>query len=149
VSGPALLPDWEQGTGAIPAITAPMRRYLEQVACVLRPGSVSGAGLALRSFAAFLTQAVPGVICLTAVTRRHTEGTITFINTFKGLPEKLSIAGGPTLSRDAGTATVAVTLRPLGDDEFEFVSATVSGEHGPHPDLGGGLFCDVLTPALT
>jgi hypothetical protein len=73
VSGPALLPDWEQGTRAIPAITAPMRRYLEQVACVLRPGSVSGAGLALRSFAAFLTQAVPGVICLTAVTRRHTE----------------------------------------------------------------------------
>jgi hypothetical protein len=80
---------------------------------------------------------------------QNADGTITFINTFKGLPEKLSIAGGPTLSRDAGTATVAVTLRPLGDDEFEFVSATVSGEHGPHPDLGGGLFCDVLTPALT
>jgi integrase len=30
-----------------------MRRYLEQVACGLRPGSVSGADLALRSFAAF------------------------------------------------------------------------------------------------
>jgi site-specific recombinase XerD len=50
-----------------------MRRYLEQVACVLRPGSVSGADLALRAFAAFLTQAAPEVTCLTAVTRRHIE----------------------------------------------------------------------------
>jgi site-specific recombinase XerD len=73
VSGPAPLPDWEQLTRAIPAITAPMRRYLEQVACVLRPGSVSGADLALRAFAAFLTQAAPEVTCLTAVTRRHIE----------------------------------------------------------------------------
>jgi site-specific recombinase XerD len=73
VSGPAPLPDWEQLTRAIPAITAPLRRYLEQVACVLRPGSVSGADLALRAFAAFLTQAAPEVTCLTAVTRRHIE----------------------------------------------------------------------------
>jgi site-specific recombinase XerD len=73
VSGPALLPDWEQLTGTIPQITAPMRRYLEQVACVLRPGSVSGADLALRSFATFLTQAAPEVTSLTAVTRRHIE----------------------------------------------------------------------------
>ncbi len=80
---------------------------------------------------------------------QNADGTVTFINTVKGLPEKLSIAGGPTLLRNAGVVTVAVTLRPLGDDEFEFVSATVSGEHGPHPDLGGVLFCDVLIPALT
>ena len=72
MSGP-LLPDWEQLTGAIPGIAAPMRRYLEQVACVLRPGSVSGADLALRSFAAFLTQAMPEVTCLAQVTRRHIE----------------------------------------------------------------------------
>jgi hypothetical protein len=54
VTGPALLPGWAQLEDAIPQITIPMRRYLEQVACVLRPGSVSGADLALRSFAAFL-----------------------------------------------------------------------------------------------
>ena len=80
---------------------------------------------------------------------QNADGTVTFINTFKGLPEKLSIAGGPTLSRDAGVATIAVTGHLLPNGDFEFVSATVSGEHGPHPDLGGGLFCDVITPALT
>jgi hypothetical protein len=82
---------------------------------------------------------------------QNADGTVTFINTFKGLPEKLSIAGGPTLSRDAGVVTVTTTFRPLGDDEFDFVSQTFSGEHGPHPDLESGfeVFCDVLIPALT
>jgi hypothetical protein len=47
--------------------------------------------------------------------------------------------------------TVTTTLRPLGDDDFEFVSQTFSGEHGPHPDLESSfeLFCQVLVPALT
>jgi hypothetical protein len=56
VTGPALLPGWQQLEQVIPQITGPMRRYLEQVACVLRPGSVSGADLSLRSFAAFLAE---------------------------------------------------------------------------------------------
>jgi hypothetical protein len=82
---------------------------------------------------------------------QNADGTVTFINTFKGLPEKLSILHGPTLSRDAGVVTIATTFRPLGDDEFDFVSQTFSGEHGPHPDLESGfeVFCDVLIPALT
>jgi site-specific recombinase XerD len=73
VTGPALLPGWEQLAEAVPGITVPMRRYLEQVACVLRPGSVSGADLALRSFATFAASQVPPVTALTAVTRRHVE----------------------------------------------------------------------------
>ncbi len=82
---------------------------------------------------------------------QNADGTITFMNTFKGLPEKLSIAGGPTLSRDAGVATLATTFRPLPNGDLEFVSQTFYGVHGPHPDLESGfeLFCDVLTPALT
>lgn len=82
---------------------------------------------------------------------QNADGTVTFINTIKGLPEKLSIAGGPTLSRDAGVVTQTITFRPLPNGDFEFVSLTLSGEHGPHPDLDSGfeLFCDVLTPALT
>ena len=47
----------------IPGITAPMHRYLEQVACVLRPRSVVNTDQALRSFARFLTEAAPEVTC--------------------------------------------------------------------------------------
>src|SRR5262249_33667104 len=82
---------------------------------------------------------------------QNADGTITFINTFKGLPEKLSIAGGPTLSRDAGMAIIVTTFRPLFNGDLKFVAQTVSGEHGPHPDLDSGfaVFCKVLIPALT
>jgi site-specific recombinase XerD len=71
VTGPTLLPGWAQIEEVIPAIAAPMRRYLEQVACVLRPGSVSSADLALRSFAAFLAEASPPAASLAGITRRH------------------------------------------------------------------------------
>jgi site-specific recombinase XerD len=73
VTGPALLPGWQQLAEVIPQVTVPMCRYLEQVACVLRPGSVSGADLALRSFAAFLAGTSPPVTSLTSITRRHIE----------------------------------------------------------------------------
>jgi site-specific recombinase XerD len=72
VTGPAPLPDWAQLEETIPQITGPMRRYLEQVACVLRPGSVGNADQALRSFAAFLAQTSPATP-LNQVTRRHVE----------------------------------------------------------------------------
>jgi len=82
---------------------------------------------------------------------QNADGTVTFITTLTGMPEKLSIAGGPTLSLDAGTATIADTFLPLPDGSLQFVSQTVSGVHGPHPELasGGTLFCDVIIPALT
>lgn len=82
---------------------------------------------------------------------QNPDGTITFIDTFKGLPEKLSIPGGPTLSRDAGVVTLTRTFRPLPNDEFELVSQIISGEHGPHPDLNSDfeVFCEVLVPVLT
>ena len=73
MTGPLLLPRWEQLEQAIPAVTIPMRRYLAQIACVLRPGSVSGADLALRSFAAFLAEAAPATATLAGITRRHIE----------------------------------------------------------------------------
>jgi site-specific recombinase XerD len=72
-NGVAALPGWAELQTAVPQITVVMRRYLEQIGCVLRPGSVGGADLALRSFAAFLAQTAPGVSCLAQVTRRHVE----------------------------------------------------------------------------
>jgi len=55
----------------IPQITATMRRYLTQIGCVLRPGSVGGADLALRAFAGFLAETAPEVTSTAQVTRRH------------------------------------------------------------------------------
>jgi site-specific recombinase XerD len=72
VNGPLLLPTWEQ-LAARPQIVATMRRYLDQITCVLRPGSVNGADLALRSFAAFLIEIAPEVTSTAQVSRRHVE----------------------------------------------------------------------------
>ena len=73
MTAPVLLPGWAQLAEVIPGITVPMRRYLQQIACVLRPGSVSGADLALRSFATFLAEAAPGLTSPAVITRRHVE----------------------------------------------------------------------------
>ena len=72
MSGPLLLPTWEE-LGVRPQVVATMRRYLEQIGCVLRPGSVNNADLALRSFAAYLVEAAPEVTSIDQVTRRHVE----------------------------------------------------------------------------
>jgi hypothetical protein len=79
------------------------------------------------------------------------DGTVTFVATFKGIPEKLSIFHGPTLLRDAGNVTVATTFRVNPDGSLTLLSRDVSSEKGPHPDLDSGFeaFCDVLVPALT
>jgi len=49
-----------------------MRRYLEQIGCILRPGSVNNTDQALRAFAGFLLGSAPEVR-LDQLTRRHIE----------------------------------------------------------------------------
>ena len=80
-------------------------------------------------------------------------GTVTIMTTAGGLYERLSITDGPTLSRDAGIVTLVdvyaytgVPSNPVGD----FISESLSGLHGPHPDLLSGftVFCDVIVPYL-
>jgi len=73
VSGPLLLPSWDQLAAKVPGVTGPMRRYLEQIACVLRPGSVANTDQTLRCFAAFLAEAAPGLTGLAQISRRHVE----------------------------------------------------------------------------
>jgi site-specific recombinase XerD len=73
-NGMASLPTWEQLEAAVPQVVATMRRYLQQIGCILRPGSVTNTDLALRAFAGFLTQAAPEVVSLAQVTRAHIEG---------------------------------------------------------------------------
>lgn len=89
-------------------------------------------------------------------TRRSTpidngDGTLTFIVTFNGLVEQISIPNGPVLSIDAGTVTFAHTFAANGDGTFTYLSTTILELHGPHPDVLSDrtLLCDVIVPALT
>jgi site-specific recombinase XerD len=73
VSGPLLLPLWDELDEVLPAVVDTMRRYLEQIGCILRPGSVTNTDGALRCFAAFLAEWHPKVSTLASVRRRHIE----------------------------------------------------------------------------
>jgi hypothetical protein len=76
------------------------------------------------------------------------DGTVTFVNTFKGLPELIKLQNGRVLSRDAGAVTFILTFDATTE---ELLDQVVVGEKGPHPDLDSdfAVFCDVLVPALT
>jgi len=78
--------------------------------------------------------------------------TVTTVTTYGGVFEKLSITRGPTLTRDAGIVTFVDVYEYTGDPNDpvgDLISETVSGVHGPHPDLVDfSIFCDVLGPYL-
>jgi hypothetical protein len=57
--GGSLLPGWDELAVSRPVLAATIRRYLQQVACSLRPRSVGGVDLALRCFVTFLLEAAP------------------------------------------------------------------------------------------
>ena len=74
-------------------------------------------------------------------------GTVTFVTTFKGLPEKIQTAHGPVLLRDAGVAVFTDVFDLATGD---LISSDISFK-GPHPDLESdfALFCEVITGALS
>jgi hypothetical protein len=74
-------------------------------------------------------------------------GTVTFVTTFKGLPEKIQTARGSVLLRDAGIAVFTEVFDLATGDP---ISSDVSIK-GPHPDLESdfALFCQVVVPALS
>lgn len=75
-------------------------------------------------------------------------GTITFLVSFKGLPEKIQTAGGAVLVRDAGIITFSETFDL---ETGEFLSFEILVNKGPHPEADSDftLFCEVITEALT
>ena len=79
------------------------------------------------------------------------DGTVTFVTTFKGVPEQLRIENGPLLLVGAGVITFTDTYAVDADGNFTFVSETVSGQHGPHPEAASDftLHCALLIPALS
>ena len=93
MSGPLLMPTWDSLATHAPQVADTMRRYLAQIECVLRPGSVRNTDQALRAFAAFLVQAYPQLQTIAAVERRHIEA-------FK-----------PWLAARPGQSAVALSIR--------------------------------------
>ncbi len=98
------------------------------------------------SFAGPAKQTLPPVI-------DEQAGTVTIMTTYGGLFQKLSITRGPPLIRDAGPVTFVDVYEYTGDPNDpmgDFISETLAGLHGPHPDLLSdfSLFCDVLGPYL-
>ena len=75
-------------------------------------------------------------------------GTITFLTSYKGLPEKIQTAHGAVLLRDAGIITFADTFDL---ETGAFISTEIVVNKGPHPEADSDftLFCDVITEALT
>jgi hypothetical protein len=75
-------------------------------------------------------------------------GTITFVVSFRGLPEKIQTAQGPVLLRDAGVITFANTFDL---ETGEFISSETIVNKGPHPEADSDftLFCEVITEALS
>jgi hypothetical protein len=75
-------------------------------------------------------------------------GTITFLTSYKGLPEKIQTGGGPVLLRDAGIITFADTFDL---ETGEFISSEVIVNNGPHPEADSDftLFCEVISGALS
>jgi hypothetical protein len=74
-------------------------------------------------------------------------GTITFLTSYKGLPEKIQTAHGAVLLRDAGIITFADTFDL---ETGEFISSETIVNKGPHPEADSDftLFCEVISGAL-
>src|SRR3954451_3122964 len=107
MSGPLRLPRWDELAAVIPDVVATMRRYLDQLSAILRPGSVGGADLALRSLAAFLVEHSPEVHTVADIHRRHLE------------EFRRWLAGRP--GRDAVRVTAATVAHRLGTLRMFFV----------------------------
>jgi hypothetical protein len=87
-----------------------------------------------------------GTVTGTAVIDEQAN-TITFVTSFKGLPEKIQTANGPVLLRDAGVITFADTF-DLTTGDFIGSEVTITGPH-PEADSAFVLFCELVTTALT
>ena len=98
---PGRFPDWAALDAAAPAMVATMRRYLDQLTCLLRPRSVGNADQALRALAAFLAEHAPDVTAVADINRRHIEDFIRWLAARSG--RKTTRLTPATLAHRLGT----------------------------------------------
>jgi hypothetical protein len=93
-----------------------------------------------------VTASMAGQVVNQAIVNEQAN-TVTFITTFKGLPEKIQTPHGPVLSRDAGFITFTATFDLTTGD---LISTATTVNNGPHPEADSdfALFCEVITDAL-
>lgn len=75
---------WAPIDAAIPAVAAPMHRYLDQLAVSLRPASVNQTDTSLRIFAGWLVDHHPDVDRVGAIRRHHIEDYKTWLHAQDG-----------------------------------------------------------------
>ncbi len=72
--GAAPMATWDQIITELPQVATTMRAYLDQIAVVLRPGSVRNTDQCLRCFATYLLLHHPEVASVRDIKRAHVEG---------------------------------------------------------------------------
>lgn len=84
---------WDPADVAMPDLVATMRRYLDQVALSLRPGTVEQIETSLRTFACWLLRNHPDVTTVALISRRHIEAYKAWLPAQDGYRgKKLSVA---------------------------------------------------------
>ena len=82
------------------------------------------------------------------------DGTVTFTETYAGVPENIFVHRGESLTKDVGLATLVTTVDfgdPGDPDDDEVVDFEIAFLAGPHPDLESdfALFCELVVPVLS
>jgi hypothetical protein len=76
------------------------------------------------------------------------DGTETFVNSFKGIPEMVKLPNGGRLIADTGNASFILTaITATG----QVIDATIAALDGPHPIFvsGGTADCEAIVAALS
>jgi len=83
------------------------------------------------------------------------DGTITLRTAVTGVPEKLILSNGKTVTMDVGRVVFVSVINyngtPTDTSDDVTISESIESISGPHPDLqsDGALFCQVVVAALT
>jgi site-specific recombinase XerD len=101
MSAPVRFSTWDTLQEPLPEVVATMRRYLDQLDCLLRPGTVHNTDSVLRSMATFLAERTPLVVTVANIDRRCIED---YIRWMAARPGKHTTRVAPaTLSHRLGT----------------------------------------------
>jgi site-specific recombinase XerD len=99
----------------MPVMAATMRRYLDQIACTLRPSSVIATDQSLRLFATFMLWSYPHVTAVAKLERVHLEAYKHWLSASVELPRSTAgvLGANDTAGRGLSATTRALRLGAL------------------------------------